>query len=109
MTWSSYLSALGLALGLASCRAGPPSVTPEAVERAREAFPAATPWSLEKGRELFSAECQQCHGLPKPSSHLAEAWPGIAETMGNLAGMNPREKRLLVQYLVAVSSGPANP
>lgn len=101
-----WLGRLGVGLALTSCRVGPPPVTSAVVAQARAFWPQATPWSLEQGRALFMDRCERCHGLPRPASQSAKAWPRLVDSMGNRAGMTREEKRKVLEYLVASAAAP---
>jgi cytochrome c5 len=75
------------------------------------ANPAALPDSESAGAMLLKQRCGQCHGVPAPSVHTADHWPGVLYRMQNRMGqkgvrpLTDDELRTLTDYLRKYAKG----
>jgi nitrate/TMAO reductase-like tetraheme cytochrome c subunit len=90
---------LVLAALVAGCRVAPPQATAVDAERAHVALT-----ELERGRSLLLSKCGgSCHAAPLPSQHTAAEWPAKLDEMSGRAGLQPVQRHLIEEYLVAMA------
>ena len=88
-----------LVLACAACRVAPPQATAVDAERSHVALA-----ELEHGRELLVQKCgNSCHAAPLPSVHTAGDWPKSLDEMSARASLQPDQRRLIEEYLVAMT------
>lgn len=89
-----------LVLVLASCTYPPPQATAADAQRANVALA-----ELTEGRALLIEKCTDsaCHRTPLPQDHLAAEWPSQVSQMVERAKIDPRQQRLIAQYLVTMA------
>ena len=84
---------------VAGCRVAPPHATEADAERTHVAQD-----ELERGRSLLVSKCgASCHAAPLPSQHTARDWPAKLDEMSARAGIDRAQRRLIEEYLVAMS------
>ncbi len=84
---------------LAACRVAPPQATAADAERAHVAL-----GELQQGRQLLVQKCgASCHTAPLPSQHTAAEWPKSLDEMGERAKLDPSQRRLIEEYLIAMT------
>ena len=81
------------------------SVIPAMVTVAQKRWPDASREGLERGQAIFASKCKDCHALPSPKAHTAEAWPAIVGKMGKLAGLDAASAESVLRYVTAAREG----
>lgn len=102
--------AAALGLGATACgSAAPPMATHVDAERAAKRWPGTTLADLNRGRRLYRSRCSSCHLPVHPKRIKPSDWPGHVSEMAIRAHLNHDEKRLVVRYLITMSTAtPAN-
>jgi nitrate/TMAO reductase-like tetraheme cytochrome c subunit len=84
---------------IAGCTAGiPPLATGVDAERSHVAL-----GELQAGRAQLVQRCSGCHATPMPSEHERAAWPKQLDEMSARANLDASSRRLIEEYLVAMS------
>jgi mono/diheme cytochrome c family protein len=104
-----WLGASTLSLLVGACTNGLPAPSDIDRERVVGRWPDVRTADLEHGRMLYAARCARCHALYEPAAYPAAHWEGAVHEMRTRAGLSEAEERFIVQYLVSVSSRPADP
>ena len=78
---------------LASCTPKPAVV---------EGSKTSTAEKLAAGKTIYENSCNRCHELPKPTSHSAQDWVGIMNSMAPKAKLNDEQHALVYDYIVSV-------
>ncbi len=98
---------------LSACSAKLMDLTQTDAERGSAKFKGATLESLNQGKSVFQENCNECHGLKKPSSRTEERWNKIVPAMVKKLNLkmgkeviDSKKQDLLLQYLVTMSDAP---
>ena len=57
---------------------------------------------LAQGKTIFDNSCGRCHDLPNPTSHSAQDWVGIMNSMAPKAKLNDEQHQMVYDYIVSV-------
>jgi cytochrome c5 len=87
-----------LVAGTGCARRMPPMVTTADAQRTHVQMA-----DLEAGRTVLIRKCGGCHQPPLPTDHTAADWPSKLDEMSSRANLDTRERRVIQQYLVAMS------
>jgi hypothetical protein len=90
-----------LFLFAAACSYPPPHASVADAQRANVALA-----ELAQGRMLLIQKCSgdsACHRTPLPSDARAAEWPEHVEDMVERSKIDPRQRKLIEQYLVVMS------
>jgi cytochrome c5 len=90
-----------LSLLLTACSPSLPPVGAANLEAIRTTRPWATNSDLVEGRSLFASRCGSCHGLPSPSSHGADQWPGLVASMAKPAALDTADSRKVLDWILS--------
>jgi len=91
-----------LLLLVTACSYAPPQATAADAQRANVALA-----ELTEGRTLLIEKCSGdggCHRTPLPQDVRAAEWPHHVHEMAERANIDHKQKRLIEQYLVVMSS-----
>lgn len=58
--------------------------------------------NLALGKTVFENSCGRCHDLPDPTSHSAQDWVGIMNSMAPKAKLTDEQHQLVYNYIVSV-------
>lgn len=85
------------------------AITQEDADYISKKMSITTVADLTEGSTIYSAECGVCHGLKKPNARTEDQWKSIVPNMVAKANaragkeeINPRQKELILKYLVAL-------
>ena len=90
---TSLFPAIALICFLASCTTKP---------AVAEGTKTMTAENIALGKTLFDNSCGRCHDLPNPTSHSAQDWVGIMNSMAPKAKLNDEQRALVYDYVVSV-------
>jgi nitrate/TMAO reductase-like tetraheme cytochrome c subunit len=88
-----------LLCALAGCRVSPPTATVGDASRANIELA-----DLQRGRSLLVSKCGNCHRPPMPGERGANEWPEKLDKMTARANLDPAQRHLIEEYLIAMAS-----
>ena len=98
---------------MSACSVKLMDLTQTDAERGSAKFKGATLETLNQGKSIFQENCNECHGLKRPSSRTEERWNKIVPTMVKKLNLkmgkeviDAKKQELLLQYLVTMSIVP---
>jgi hypothetical protein len=95
----ALLVGLFVAPVVAGCRVTPPRATPADAQRGNVELA-----QLQEGRALMVTKCGNCHQPPLPKDHAPAEWPHQLDEMAVRANLDVKQRFLIEQYFVVMST-----
>ena len=91
---------------LVACAATSPMVPAQNdADQATKEIPGITLADLNEGKSIFEQKCRKCHSLKKPFRKTDEEIKDAMPRMAKRAKIDSRQRELVFNYLVTMSTG----